>query len=86
MSITGSVLVGLVCGLFANKAVKGSGQGLLMDLVVAVMGAVSGGVLLKHFDQTAAVGFTPLSVLAVVTGAFFMLLLARAVGRFGRVV
>jgi uncharacterized membrane protein YeaQ/YmgE (transglycosylase-associated protein family) len=86
MSITACVFVGLVSGLFANRAVKGSGQGLLMDLIIAVIGAVAGGVLLRHFDQTAVVGFTSLSVLAAITGAFVMLLAARAVGRFGRVV
>jgi uncharacterized membrane protein YeaQ/YmgE (transglycosylase-associated protein family) len=86
MSITGCVFVGLVSGLFANKVVKGSGQGLLMDLIIAVIGAVAGGVSLRHFDQAGPVGFTSWSVLAAVTGALVMLLVARAVGRFGRVV
>ena len=85
MSITGCVFVGLFSGFIANKVVKGSGQGLLMDLIIAVMGAVAGGVLFRHFDQTAAVGVTYLSVLAAITGAVAMLLCARAVARFGRV-
>jgi uncharacterized membrane protein YeaQ/YmgE (transglycosylase-associated protein family) len=86
MSITACVFVGLISGLFANRAVKGSGQGLLMDLIIAVIGAVAGGVLLRHFDQAGAVGFTSSNVLAAATGALVMLLVARAVGRFGRVV
>jgi uncharacterized membrane protein YeaQ/YmgE (transglycosylase-associated protein family) len=84
MSITGCVLIGLVSGFVANRVVKGSGQGLLMDLMIAVSGAVAGGLLFHRFEPT-VVGLTALSVLASVTGAVAMLAGGRAVARFGRI-
>jgi uncharacterized membrane protein YeaQ/YmgE (transglycosylase-associated protein family) len=85
MSITDCVLLGLVSGFIASKIMKGSGPGLLVDLIFAVVGAVVGGAALRHFDQTAAPGFTSWSVFAAVAGAVLVLLALRVVGRFGRV-
>jgi uncharacterized membrane protein YeaQ/YmgE (transglycosylase-associated protein family) len=85
MSITGCVFLGLVSGFVASKIMKGSGPGLLVDLIFAVVGAVVGGAALGHFDQTAPAGFTSSSAVAAVAGAVLVLVALRVIGRFGRV-
>jgi uncharacterized membrane protein YeaQ/YmgE (transglycosylase-associated protein family) len=85
VSITGCVLLGLVTAFIANQAMKGSGQGLLMDFILAVFGAVVGGWAFRHYDQTGSTRFTPWSVFATVGGAVLVLVAFRVIGRFGRV-
>jgi len=40
------IIVGLVAGWAAGKIMKGSGYGVLMDIVLGIVGAVVGGLLL----------------------------------------
>jgi uncharacterized membrane protein YeaQ/YmgE (transglycosylase-associated protein family) len=37
------ILVGLIAGWLAGKVMKGSGFGVLMDIVVGIVGAIVGG-------------------------------------------
>jgi uncharacterized membrane protein YeaQ/YmgE (transglycosylase-associated protein family) len=41
MSLLGWVLLGLMAGFMASNVVRSSGQGLLLDLVLGIVGAVA---------------------------------------------
>ena len=45
MSILAWIVLGLIAGFIASKIYVGSGQGILMDIVLGIVGAVVGGYL-----------------------------------------
>lgn len=53
----GYIIIGAIAGWIAGKIVKGSGSGILMNIVVGVVGALIGGFLLSFFLDTAAGGW-----------------------------
>ncbi|KAA3648358.1 MAG: GlsB/YeaQ/YmgE family stress response membrane protein [Chloroflexi bacterium] len=77
MNILFYVLIGIVAGWLAGQIMKGSGFGLLGNLVVGVIGAVIGGVLLDlvGFTSSGLLG----SLITAVIGAVVLLWVARMV-------
>ncbi len=73
------LLVGLIAGWLAGKIMKGSGFGVVGDIVLGVLGAVVGGWLFGLLG-IAAWGFLGSIVVAVV-GAVALLYLVRLVKR-----
>ena len=74
------ILVGLVAGWLAGKAMKGGGFGVLMDIVVGMIGAVIGGWLfgtLGVFPGGGLIG----SILVAFIGAVILLALVRLIKR-----
>ena len=67
--------VGLIAGWLAGKIMKGSGYGLVGDLIVGVLGAVVGGWVFG-FLGIAAWGFVGNIIVAVI-GALLLLYLVR---------
>ena len=53
----GYVIIGALAGWIAGKIVKGSGSGILMNIVIGVVGALIGGFLLSFFLDTAGGGW-----------------------------
>ena len=49
MSIIAWIVLGLIAGFIASKIVNKTGEGLLMDIVLGVVGAVVGGWLFNTF-------------------------------------
>ena len=45
MSVFAWIILGLIAGFIASKIVNSSGQGLLLDMVLGIVGAVVGGYL-----------------------------------------
>ena len=52
----GYIIIGAIAGWIAGKIVKGSGSGILMNIVIGVIGALIGGFLLSFFLDTAGGG------------------------------
>jgi uncharacterized membrane protein YeaQ/YmgE (transglycosylase-associated protein family) len=76
------LLVGLVAGLLASRAV-GVGGGLLLDMVVGVIGAFLGRWIFGFFGINLGPGIIPEIIVAFV-GAAFLLLIVRAIsGGYG---
>jgi uncharacterized membrane protein YeaQ/YmgE (transglycosylase-associated protein family) len=74
------ILVGLIAGWLAGKAMKGGGFGVLMDIVIGIVGAVIGGWLfgaLGVFPGDGLIG----SILVAFIGAVILLWLARLIKR-----
>ena len=53
----GYIVIGALAGWIAGKLVRGSGDGLLMNIVIGVIGALIGGFLLSFFLNTAGGGW-----------------------------
>ncbi|MFV8164161.1 GlsB/YeaQ/YmgE family stress response membrane protein [Mycobacterium sp. 134] len=53
----GYIIIGAIAGWIAGKIVDGGGQGILMNIVVGVIGALIGGFLLSFFLNTAGGGW-----------------------------
>jgi uncharacterized membrane protein YeaQ/YmgE (transglycosylase-associated protein family) len=77
MHIVWFLLVGLIAGWLAGKVTKGSGFGVLGDIVIGVIGAFIGGFLFRLVGFSA--GGTIGSVIVATIGAVILVLLMRAV-------
>ena len=78
MSIIGWVVLGLVAGFIASKIVNSTGQGVLLDIVLGVVGAVVGGALFSAFGAAGVTGFNIYSLIVAVIGAVVVLWLYHA--------
>jgi uncharacterized membrane protein YeaQ/YmgE (transglycosylase-associated protein family) len=79
MSIIGWLILGLIAGFVASKIVNKSGQGLVLDIVLGVIGAVVGGWLFATFGGTGVTGFNLYSMFVAVVGAVLVLVVYHAV-------
>jgi uncharacterized membrane protein YeaQ/YmgE (transglycosylase-associated protein family) len=79
MSLLAWIVLGLVAGFIASKAVDDTGQGLLFDILLGVVEAVVGGFLFNQFGEPGVAGLNLHSLLVAVVGAFLVLRLHHAV-------
>jgi uncharacterized membrane protein YeaQ/YmgE (transglycosylase-associated protein family) len=65
--------LGLIAGLVASNILSHSGQGLLLDMVLGIVGAVVGGALFTTIGATSVTGFNLYSILVAIAGAIVVL-------------
>jgi uncharacterized membrane protein YeaQ/YmgE (transglycosylase-associated protein family) len=53
----GYIIIGGIAGAIASKIIRGSGAGILMDIVIGIVGALVGGFILSFFVDTASGGY-----------------------------
>ena len=82
MSIIGWLVLGLIAGFIASKIVNNTGEGVLLDIVLGIVGAVVGGWLFNQFGAVGVTGFNLYSMVVAVVGAVVLLILYHAL--FGR--
>jgi uncharacterized membrane protein YeaQ/YmgE (transglycosylase-associated protein family) len=73
MSVLSWILLGLVAGFLASKIVNSSGQGLLLDIVLGIIGAIVGGFLFSLFGVGGVTGFNIYSLLVAIAGSIVVL-------------
>jgi uncharacterized membrane protein YeaQ/YmgE (transglycosylase-associated protein family) len=73
MSILGWILLGLVAGFIGGKIVNRQGQGMLMDIVLGIVGAIVGGLVFSLFGATGVTGFNIYSLIVAVIGSVVVL-------------
>ncbi len=71
------LVVGLIAGWLAGLMMKGSGYGIMGDIVVGLIGSFVGGLILSFFVEGAA-GFWG-SILVAFVGACVLIILVRAI-------
>ncbi len=82
MSLLAWIVLGLIAGFIGSKIVNNTGQGLVIDILLVVVGAVVGGFLFNQFGQPGVSGVNLYSLLVAVVGAVVVLWLYHAlVGR-----
>ncbi len=79
MSIIGWLVLGLIAGFIASKLVNKTGEGLVLDIVLGIVGAVVGGFLFTQFGASGVTGFNLYSMFVAVIGAVVVLFLYHAV-------
>ena len=79
MSIIGWIVLGLIAGFIASKIVNKRGEGLVLDIVLGIVGAVVGGWLFAFFGAEGVNGFNIYSMFVAVSGAVVVLILYHAV-------
>lgn len=86
MSFLAWIVLGLISGFIASKIVNKSGEGVVMDIVLGIAGAVAGGWLFNTFGHMGATGVNLYSILVAVVGAVIILFIYHAlVGNRARV-
>ena len=81
MSFIAWIVLGLIAGFIASKIVNKTGEGMLMDIVLGVVGAVVGGWLFNTFGMPGVTGLNLYSILVAVVGAAVLLIIYHAVTR-----
>jgi uncharacterized membrane protein YeaQ/YmgE (transglycosylase-associated protein family) len=81
MSFIAWIVLGLVAGFIASKIVNKSGEGMILDIVLGVVGAVLGGWLFQTFGMAGVTGLNLYSILVAVVGAIVFLVIYHAIFR-----
>ncbi|HUN63511.1 MAG TPA: GlsB/YeaQ/YmgE family stress response membrane protein [Candidatus Sulfotelmatobacter sp.] len=78
MSILAWIVLGLIAGFIASKIVNKAGEGVLLDIVLGIVGAVVGGWLFNTFGHVGVTGLNLYSILVAVIGAVIVLVVYHA--------
>jgi uncharacterized membrane protein YeaQ/YmgE (transglycosylase-associated protein family) len=81
MGILAWLILGLVAGFIASKVVNKTGEGLVLDLVLGVIGAIVGGWIMSLFGQAGVSGLNLYSLVVAVLGAIVVLVAYHAIRR-----
>ena len=75
------ILLGLIAGFIGSKIVNRTGEGLIMDVILGIVGAVVGGWLAGFFGLAGVSGLNLYSIAIAVGGAIVVLLVYHAIRR-----
>jgi uncharacterized membrane protein YeaQ/YmgE (transglycosylase-associated protein family) len=81
MSFLAWIVLGLVAGFIGSKIVNNTGEGILLDIVLGIVGAVVGGWLFNTFGAAGVTGLNLYSLLVAVIGAVVLLVVYHAISR-----
>ena len=80
MSFIAWIVLGLI-GFIGSKLVNRTGEGVLMDIVLGIIGAFVGGWLFNTFGMAGVTGLNVYSMVVAVIGAVVVLVLYHALVR-----
>ena len=81
MSFLTWIVLGLVAGFIGSKIVNKAGEGVLIDIMLGIVGAVVGGWLFSIFGATGVTGLNLYSLLVAVIGAVLFLFVYHKIRR-----
>ncbi len=81
MSFLAWIVLGLLAGFIGSKIVNKSGEGLFLDIILGIVGAIVGGWLFSAFGASGVTGLNLYSLFVAVVGAILFLVLYHAVVR-----
>ncbi len=85
MSIIAWLILGLIAGFIASKVVNKSGEGLLVDIVLGIVGAIIGGYIFNFFGAAGVTGLNIYSMIVAVIGAVVVLVIYHAIAGRNRI-
>jgi uncharacterized membrane protein YeaQ/YmgE (transglycosylase-associated protein family) len=81
MSFIAWIILGLISGFIASKLVNRTGEGVLLDIILGVVGAFVGGWLFNTFGMVGVTGVNIYSMVVAVIGAIVVLVIYHALVR-----
>jgi uncharacterized membrane protein YeaQ/YmgE (transglycosylase-associated protein family) len=81
MGVLGWIVMGLIAGYISSSLVNKHGEGLSLDIVLGIVGAVFGGWIFNAFGAAGVTGFNVWSLLVAVIGAMILLVLWHSIRR-----
>ena len=81
MSILAWIVLGLIAGFIGSKIVNKAGEGILLDIVLGIVGAVVGGLLFRTFGAHGVTGLNVYSLCVAVVGSVVLLVAYHAFRR-----
>jgi uncharacterized membrane protein YeaQ/YmgE (transglycosylase-associated protein family) len=73
MSFLAWIFLGLIAGFIGSKIVNHRGEGILLDIILGIVGAIVGGWLFTVFGGTPVSGINPHSLFVAVIGSILVL-------------
>ena len=73
MSILAWIVLGLIAGFIGSKIVNKSGEGLILDIILGIVGAIVGGYLFSAFGAAGVTGLNIYSLFVAVVGSIVFL-------------
>ncbi len=81
MSFLAWIVLGLIAGFVGSKIVNKSGEGLVLDIILGVVGAIVGGWVFSMFGASGVTGLNIYSLAVSVVGAIVVLVVYHAIRR-----
>ena len=81
MSFVAWIILGLVAGFVGSKIVNKTGEGLFLDIILGIVGAIVGGWLFSMFGASGVTGLNLYSLAVAVVGAIVVLVVYHAIQR-----
>lgn len=81
MSIIAWIILGLIAGFIASKIVNRQGEGILLDILLGIVGAIVGGWIMAVLGGHGVTGFNLYSILVSIGGAVVVLVIFHALRR-----
>jgi uncharacterized membrane protein YeaQ/YmgE (transglycosylase-associated protein family) len=75
MSILAWIVLGLIAGFIGSKLVNHTGEGILLDILLGIVGAIVGGFLFNLAGASGVTGLNLWSLFVAVIGAVVFLVL-----------
>ncbi|HVO96868.1 MAG TPA: GlsB/YeaQ/YmgE family stress response membrane protein [Bryobacteraceae bacterium] len=79
MSYLAWIVLGLVAGFIGSKIVNRKGEGIFLDILLGIVGAVVGGYLFGMFGGSHVTGLNLYSLVVAVAGSIVVLLVYHAI-------
>ncbi len=79
MSIIAWIVLGLIAGFIASKLVNKTGEDIVLDIGLGIVGAVVGGFVFNQLGAAGVTGFNLYSMLVAVIGAVLVLVIYHLV-------
>ena len=81
MGVIAWIIFGLIAGFIASKIVNKTGEGILLDIALGIVGAIVGGLVFRFLGMAGATGLNLWSLVVAVVGAVLVLIIYHAVRR-----
>lgn len=81
MSFVAWIILGLIAGFIGSKLVNKSGEGIILDILLGIVGAIVGGWLFTRFGAAGVTGLNLYSILVAVIGSVVVLVVYHMIRR-----
>ena len=81
MSVLAWIILGLIAGFIGSKIVNKRGEGLIIDIVLGIIGAIVGGWLFSLVGAAGVTGLNFYSIFVAIIGSVVVLFVYHAVVR-----